>query len=112
MRMRGIFLNFLAQLVYHDAEILRLLGVIGSPDNLQQSLMSKRLSLLNDQRPQDVEFFWTQVDSVTVDIDGSLLEINPQFWSLDFWEGSSEADRRIAARMRANSSPTAKGFTT
>src|SRR5258708_9630816 len=87
MRMRGIFLNFLAQLVYHDAEILRLLGVIGSQDNLQQSLMSKRLSLLNDQRPQDVEFFWTQVDSVTVDIHDSFLEIHGEFWSFDFREG-------------------------
>jgi len=87
MRMRGIFLNFLAQLVYHDAEILRLLGVIGSPDNLQQSPMGERFSLLNDQRAQDVEFFWTQVDSVTADIDDSLLKINAQFWSLDFGEG-------------------------
>jgi hypothetical protein len=87
MRMRGIFLNFLAQLVYHDAEILRLLGVIGSPDNLQQSPMGERLSLLNYERAQDVEFFWTQVDSVTADIDDSLLEINAQFWSLDFGEG-------------------------
>jgi len=27
------------------------------------------------------------VDSVTADIDDSLLEINAQFWSLDFGEG-------------------------
>ena len=87
MRMRGIFLNFLAQLVYHDAEILRLLGVIGSPDNLQQSPMGERLSLLNYERAQDVEFFWTQVDSVTADIDDFLLEIHAQFWGLDFGEG-------------------------
>jgi hypothetical protein len=39
MKMRGIFLNFLAQLVYHDAEILRLPCVVGSQDNLQQSPM-------------------------------------------------------------------------
>ena len=41
--MRGIFLDFLAQLVYHDAEVLGLLGVIGSPDNLQQPLMGKQI---------------------------------------------------------------------
>lgn len=94
IRIRGIFLNFLAQLVYHDAEILRLLGVVGSPDNLQQSPMGERLSLLNYERVQDVEFFWTQVDSVTADIDDSLLEINAQFWSLDFGEGLEQRETR------------------
>jgi len=87
MRTRGIFLNFLAQLVYHHAKILRLLCVIGSPDNLQQSPMGQRLSLLNYERAQDVEFFRTQVDSVTADIDDSLLKVNAQFRSLDFGEG-------------------------
>lgn len=86
MRMRGIFLNFLARLVYHDAEILRLLGVIGS-QTICSNLLWVSLSLLNYERAQDVEFFWTQVDSVTADIDDSLLEINAQFWSLDFGEG-------------------------
>jgi hypothetical protein len=43
-------LDFLVQLVYYDAKVLCLLGVIGSPDNLQQSLMGERLSLLTYQR--------------------------------------------------------------
>ncbi len=33
-RMRWVLLNFLAQLVYHYAKVLRLLGVIRSPNNL------------------------------------------------------------------------------
>ena len=50
-----ILLELLTQLVYHHAKVFRLLAVVRSPDGLQQFLVRQRLSLLSDEKPQDIE---------------------------------------------------------
>src|SRR5229473_3575350 len=78
-----VFLNFLAQLIYYHAEVFCFFAVIRPPDSLQQPLMRERLPLLNDESAQDVEFFGSQVNSLTTNVHDSSLEIDTQFRTLD-----------------------------
>src|ERR1700686_2974801 len=81
--MRRVFLNFLAQLIYYHAEVLCFLAMIRPPDGLQHPLMRKRLPFLHDERAQDIEFFGSQVNSLTTNVHDSSLEIDAQFRRLD-----------------------------
>jgi len=89
--MRGVFLDLLPQLVYHHAKVFRFLAVIRPPDRLQQSLMSKRISFLHNKSAQDVKFLGSQVDSLPAHVHAPFLEIDAQFWSLNFGEMLSRA---------------------
>src|SRR5260370_34124371 len=65
--------------------------------------MCKRLSLLNHEKAQYVEFFWAQVDSLAADLDHPSLKIDLQFRSLDFGErlfGSGTSQRCSNARQQ------------
>src|SRR5580704_8464842 len=84
--MRRIFLDLLAQLVDHHAKVFRFLGVIRPPNRLQQSLMCKRLSFLHYESAEDVKFPGSQVDSHSPRVHAPFLEIDAQFWSLNFGE--------------------------
>src|SRR6266481_2985252 len=85
-RVGRIFLNFLAQLIYYHAKVLRFLAVIRAPNRLQHPLMRKRLPMLKDESAQEVEFFGSQVNSLTTDVHDSSLEIDTQFRRLDLWK--------------------------
>src|ERR1700724_824586 len=101
--MRGIFLDFLAQLIYHHTEVFCFLGVIRSPDGLQQPLMGKRLSFVNYESAQDVKFFGSQVDSLTTNVHDSSLEIDTQFRGIDFRKrffGTETSQRGSNARQQ------------
>src|SRR5260370_12246829 len=65
--------------------------------------MCKRLSLLNHEKAQYVEFFWAQVDSLAADLDHPSLKIDLQFRSLDFGKrlvGSRPPQRCSNARQQ------------
>jgi hypothetical protein len=96
--MRRILLELLAQLVDYHAKVFRFLAVIRPPNRLQHPLMGKRLPLLKDERAQDVEFFGSQMNSLTPNLHDSSLEINTQFRGLDLRDSAhifsgSEANR-------------------
>jgi len=46
--------------------------------------MRKHFPSLNHEKTQKIEFFETQLDFLTEDIDHPLVEIHFQFWSVDF----------------------------
>ena len=101
--MRRVFLNFLAQLIYYHAEVLCFLSMIRPPDGLQHSLMRKRLPFLNNQSTQDVEFFRSQVNSLTTNVHDSSFEIDTQFRRLDLRKrllGREASERRSNARQQ------------
>src|SRR5258708_20545225 len=100
--MGWVFLELLAQLVYYHAKVLRFLAVVRPPDSLQHPLMRKRLALLDDQSAQDVEFFGSQVNSLTANVHYSSLEIDTQFRSLDL---RNRLLRSEASERRSNPPP-------
>src|SRR5258708_17377710 len=97
--MRRIFLELLAQLVYYHAKVLRFFAVVRPPHSLQHPLMRKRLPLLNHESAQDVEFFRSQVNSLTTNVHDSSLEIHPQFRTVDL---RKRLPRRKAAPSVSN----------
>src|SRR6478752_7395309 len=96
--MGGISLDFFAQLVYYHAKVFRFLGVVRTPDSLQQPLMRKRLSFLHHKCTQDIKFFWREVDPLTPHVHYPSLEIDAQFRSLNFRKGLT----RVRASERSS----------
>src|SRR5579885_503549 len=102
--MSRVHLDFLAQLVDHDAEILVFLSVVGTPDGLQRAAMSDRLTLICHQQLQHVIFFWRQMNPVSANVDRARLKIDRQL------PGQKVGDRFARREPAQGSSNTRKQF--
>src|SRR5450755_4751768 len=65
--------------------------------------MRKRDSLLNHEKTQDVEFFWTQVNSLAAHLDSSFLEVDTEvrcfYFRKNFVGAESSEDRTNASQQ-------------
>jgi hypothetical protein len=76
--MRRISLNFLAQLVYGDAKIVRLIAMVRSPHGLKETAMCERLPLISDELPEQVKLLWREMHFVSANGHPAGLEVNAQ----------------------------------
>jgi hypothetical protein len=81
-----VFLDFLPELVYYNAQVFRLLSTIWALNRLQKPLMRKCFPLLQDENTQNLKLLGTEVNSLTAHINEPFLEIDAEFRGLSFRE--------------------------